>query len=308
MDPLSITAACVSLIATITKTSISVSTFVRTVRAARSDLDAVSRELASLKTLLELIAEDAADVGTFPDTLRKHISGILSNCGLVLVEVQRLIDKYHGPGVIKGSKWAVVGSEDVGKLILSLEAHKSALEIALEMVTLSLTREIKADTSNLRDDTAAIKQDTAAILEEISRLRAQLPDDLTTLRPWTPAPDAMLLRYLDDLSSYAETVCWSGEDSDTDAGNTDEADARLLSDRQNLLSTIGRSTIKEDTSFSTIRQLYQTQTAPLHLPKGGRVPASTWFPRLRIHSSWDLRREKPEVMILLLLSVACTHL
>lgn len=136
MDPLSITTACISLTATITKTSISVSAFVRSVRAARSDLDAVSRELASLKTLLELIAEDAKDAETFPNTLRKHIAGILSNCELVLVEVQRLVEKYDKPGVIKASKWALAGSEDVAKLQLSLEAHKSALEIALDMVAL----------------------------------------------------------------------------------------------------------------------------------------------------------------------------
>lgn len=136
MDPLSITAACVSLAAMITKTSISVTSFVRSVRAARSDLDAVSRELASLNTLLELIAEDAKDVNAFPETLRKHIANILTNCELVLIEVQRLVEKYDGPGIIKGSKWALEGSKDVAKLHLSLEAHKSALDIALEMVTL----------------------------------------------------------------------------------------------------------------------------------------------------------------------------
>lgn len=136
MDPLSITTACISLTATITKTSITVSTFVRAVRSARGDLDGISRELGSLKTLLELLAEDAQDADNFPETLGKHIAGILSNCDLVLVEVQRLVDKYNKPGVAKAAKWTLAGSEDVAKLQLSLEAHKSALEIALEMVTL----------------------------------------------------------------------------------------------------------------------------------------------------------------------------
>jgi hypothetical protein len=136
MDPFSITAACVALTATIAETSILVTTFVRSVRAARRDLDAVSRELASLKTLLELIAEDTGDVKALPETFRKQIAGILTNCQVVLMEVQRLVEKYSGPGIIKGSKWTLAGSEDVNKLRLSLEAHKSALEIALEMVTL----------------------------------------------------------------------------------------------------------------------------------------------------------------------------
>jgi hypothetical protein len=136
MDPLSITVACVSLTTSIAKTSTSVTLFVRAVRAARSDLDGVSRELASLTTLLGILAEDAKDIDNFPDTLRKHITGILANCELVLVEVQRLVAKYDKPGVVAGSKWALAGHEDVARLQLSLEAHKSALEIALEMVTL----------------------------------------------------------------------------------------------------------------------------------------------------------------------------
>jgi hypothetical protein len=136
MDPLSITVACVSLTASIGKTSLAVTTFVRAVRSARGDLDGVGRELASLTTLLELISEDAKDIDSFPKPLRKHISGIITNCELVLLEIQRLIEKYDQPGFIKSSKWALTGSEDVAKLQLSLEAHKSALEIALEMVTL----------------------------------------------------------------------------------------------------------------------------------------------------------------------------
>lgn len=85
----------------------------------------------------------------------------------------------------------------------------------------SMTKEIKNDTSQLRDDSAAIKQDTSEILQEIARLRAQLPDGQATLLPTTQASNSTLARYLDDLTSYAETVCWSGEDSDTDVEKDD---------------------------------------------------------------------------------------
>jgi hypothetical protein len=73
MDPLSISATCISLVGTIVKTSIVVTGFVRDVRAARSDLDAVSRELLSLKTVLELLADDVADPTSesFPETLKR---------------------------------------------------------------------------------------------------------------------------------------------------------------------------------------------------------------------------------------------
>lgn len=83
-----------------------------------------------------------------------------------------------------------------------------------------MTREIKNDTTQIRNDTEAIKQDTSEILQEIARLRAQLPNDQAIAQPNIEASETMLARYLDDLTSYAETVCWSGEDSDTDTEET----------------------------------------------------------------------------------------
>jgi hypothetical protein len=64
-----------------------------------------------------------------------------------------------------------------------------------------LTIGIKADTQEILNGNSAIKQDTALILAEISRLQEQLPrDELQT-------SGFMLQRYLDNLTSYAETVC-----------------------------------------------------------------------------------------------------
>ena len=87
----------------------------------------------------------------------------------------------------------------------------------------SMTREIKKDVAKglendeaILESQAAIKNDTSEILQEIARLRAQLPDDGATLLPSKKNSNSTLAHYLDDLTSYAETVCWSGEDSDTD--------------------------------------------------------------------------------------------
>ena len=78
MDPLSITTACVGLVGSVTKISIQISDFVRKAREARGDLDRVSRELVSLKTVLEILSEDAGTGKGFPDSLVKQISGILT--------------------------------------------------------------------------------------------------------------------------------------------------------------------------------------------------------------------------------------
>jgi hypothetical protein len=92
----------------------------------------------------------------------------------------------------------------------------------------SMTREIKKDVTKglendeaILDNQAAIKNDTSEILQEIARLRAQLPDDGATLLPSKKDAESTLAGYLDDLTSCAETVCWSGEDSDTDGEKED---------------------------------------------------------------------------------------
>lgn len=138
MDPLSITVACVGLIGTIAKTSLTIKDFVHNVRGARSDLDAVSRELQSLKTLLELLADDAGNPssGTFPETLKRQIAGITTNCEGVVSEIEKTLEKHQGTKLSKGASWAIGGKDDMAKLRSSLEAHKSALEIAFDMVTM----------------------------------------------------------------------------------------------------------------------------------------------------------------------------
>jgi hypothetical protein len=98
MDPLSITATCIGLVSTITKTSVLVGGFVKDVRAARSDLDGVSRELTSLKTVLELLADDMTGSTNefFPETLIKQITGIITNCGGVVVDIEDTLKKHEG--------------------------------------------------------------------------------------------------------------------------------------------------------------------------------------------------------------------
>jgi hypothetical protein len=70
------------------------------------------------------------------------------------------------------------------------------------LVLSTLAREIKADTQEILGDTSAIKEDTAQILAEIARLQEQLPRDANKR-----GAAFMLERYLDNLTSYAETVC-----------------------------------------------------------------------------------------------------
>lgn len=137
MDPISIASGCAGLITAIGGLSLSIHTFVRTCREARGDLDSVSRELLSLKTILELIQEDASDESKpFPTTLNQHVKAILANCNLVVTEIQSCITKYDQGRLRSRVTWAINGQGDINKLRSSLEAHKTALEIALDMLAL----------------------------------------------------------------------------------------------------------------------------------------------------------------------------
>ncbi|KAG5656788.1 hypothetical protein KAF25_010341 [Fusarium avenaceum] len=198
MDPLSIASGCAGLIQAIGSLSFSIHAFVRTCREARSDLDRVSRELLSLQTVLELIQEDVVDDATvFPQTLERHVSGIVVNCNSVVTEIQECITKYSSDNRLKvKASWAINGQGDVAKLRSSLEAHRAALELALDMFTLHVTKDIKNDTTEIRNDTTAIKDDTAQILAEIARLQRRLPKEVEN--------DYILQHFLEEMTTYTE--------------------------------------------------------------------------------------------------------
>jgi hypothetical protein len=138
MDPFSITVGCIGLIDIITRTSVQVVEFMRDVQAAKSDLDAVSRELLSLKTVLELLAEDITTYTNepFPLALWNQITGIITNCGGIVEHIQQELRKHEGGKLSKAAHWVAFGKGNMANLKLSLEAHKSALEIALDMISL----------------------------------------------------------------------------------------------------------------------------------------------------------------------------
>ena len=69
----------------------------------------------------------------------------------------------------------------------------------------ALAKEIKADTSAIRVDAAGIKDDIGQILAEIARLRSLIPAGEEAAG--AHEQNFVLQRYLDDLTSYAETVC-----------------------------------------------------------------------------------------------------
>jgi Fungal N-terminal domain of STAND proteins len=138
MDPISITTGALSIVGSIGKLTITISTFVRQVRDARSDLDTVMRELVSLKSVLEILAEDVSQPGPngLPESLAEQVQGILTGCDGVVMQIAQTLSKFERKSLIVKGQWALSGRGDMDKLRSSLEAHKSALNIALDMLQL----------------------------------------------------------------------------------------------------------------------------------------------------------------------------
>ncbi|KAM0226797.1 hypothetical protein ACHAPO_012063 [Fusarium lateritium] len=208
MDPLSITTACIGLIGAVATTTLSVTNFTRECREARSDLTSINGELSQLQLILELLRDDttASDDRILPESLQEQILSIIDNCSAVVSKINLVLDKHSGK--VGALKWATFGKNEVIGLRISLEAHRASLNLALELVSVSLSKAIKNDTKAIRTDVHDIKQDTSQIsqiMDELTRLRAIVAGG--DVPAATIGQNYVLQQYLDDLTSYAETVC-----------------------------------------------------------------------------------------------------
>jgi hypothetical protein len=104
-------------------------------------------------------------VSAEPPNLKLQIFGISKNCNRVVGKVEASLKQHVRSRLGIGGYWTLGGGrDDIAKHRSSLDAYKSALEIALGMVTISIARDNKSDRTH--------------ILEEIERLRKRLHVDL----------------------------------------------------------------------------------------------------------------------------------
>ncbi|KAF6823556.1 hypothetical protein CPLU01_11349 [Colletotrichum plurivorum] len=132
-DPLSVAASCVGLITAAGATARAIMSFVRDCREARADLTTISRELADLQIILELLKSDEEE-GSLPGPLRTQIVAIVDSCGGLISSIDDLLKRHKGKtGAIR---WAVDGKREVEGLRRGLEAYRGSLSLAVETVTL----------------------------------------------------------------------------------------------------------------------------------------------------------------------------
>lgn len=142
MDPLTIATATTALLATIGRTTVTITTFVRSVRDARKDLEAICRELASLRLSLETLSDDLENPAIeINANLEKNLRRVLGSCETVVGKIEELLVKMLGAeggvsGGVKGIEWSVTVKGDVDRLRGGLEAHKMSLDLVLDLVVL----------------------------------------------------------------------------------------------------------------------------------------------------------------------------
>jgi hypothetical protein len=135
MEPIIIATGCVGLLSGVSKLSIQISAFVSSVRDARKDMAAVTGELSSLSLCLETLRDDSMKL-EYPDGFQENLLKVLKNCDAVTTEMTALLDKLSSANLLRKVQWTAMGRDDMNKLRSSLESHKSALEIGLDMTSL----------------------------------------------------------------------------------------------------------------------------------------------------------------------------
>ena len=85
-----------------------------------------------------------------------QVVSIISNCTAVVAKIDTVLIGYKEKSTISAIKWVTSGKGEIGGLRMSLEAHRGSLNLALELMSISMSRAIKEDTSGIRSDVVEI--------------------------------------------------------------------------------------------------------------------------------------------------------
>jgi len=135
MDPSPLPAAIDALVASITSTSLTITNFIRAVRSARADLAAVTRELADLCLVLELLRDDHV----VPTRMQPRVRAVLRCCAVILARVSALAaaaSPNNGPGDATRARWSVKEKSEMVQLWIALQTYREALGLIDEVAHL----------------------------------------------------------------------------------------------------------------------------------------------------------------------------
>ncbi|TID14577.1 hypothetical protein E6O75_ATG08723 [Venturia nashicola] len=143
MDPLSITTSVVALGSAIARSISTIAKFRRDVQGVRGDLLRVAGELLPLQIIIEGLQEES--VVNLPVHMHNGVMFILG--------------KYKN-WLWRKMEWAALGRTELDDLRSNLEANKVSLNLAIDLIDLSVTQDVKKDAGAVKKITNQILADT----------------------------------------------------------------------------------------------------------------------------------------------------
>ncbi|KAI1372890.1 hypothetical protein F4677DRAFT_237480 [Hypoxylon crocopeplum] len=197
MDPLSISMACITLVDLMFKASKAATSIVRDMRSAQADIDAINAEFDSIRASIDILTEGFLD--RTPGQLQTKISAVVSNCATITDEIYTVLSQYQPPLGRRSLQWVCSGKKELKKLRDSLNTHGNALGIALDTVKLFVIGDVKEYTIEIK---RIQEVNHAQILHRLKQIDQRLSNE---------GEDAMLRRWLGDMSCYAGSIIDSAE-------------------------------------------------------------------------------------------------
>lgn len=152
MDPFTIAATCGTVVSKTGSLAISITHFLSDVRDTKDDIDLVLRELASVQLCLAALSSRGQHQGLdLPEEMRQQIGQILVNIDFIVTKMEEQIRKLGSYSLKRKMQWAFSKKEDIIKFRTSLEAYKTALEVALTTHTIAMLTQLTADNAAEKD-------------------------------------------------------------------------------------------------------------------------------------------------------------
>lgn len=230
-----ISTGCFAACNAISKTSQALRSFIREVREARTELDAVLAELHSLDGVLDILKDDAS---FFTSDLAQQTAPLLEHCSNIVRQIEGYMHVCNGLGLPSRDKkfrWMAIKG-DMDKLRLTLDGYKSTLAVVTDLVGLTKTRKenegITLDSdhpeyheaverqASMDDD---LKDDLARVMGDMGRLRARLQGEFGAIYAVSE-----LESYLDTMQLHATDLHYGlqhkeDEKGEVDAGEDEQA-------------------------------------------------------------------------------------
>ena len=202
MDPISLVTACIGTLAGVAQLTAQINSLTSGFADAKRDLGHVSRELVSIGVCLEALRE-APFKDDLPASLLRKLVAVVTNCETVCSEIAALLKKLASGSMLQRLSWTFKQRERADRLRGSLEAHKSALDIALELGAITQLHELQVRTKSIKDDTVALRASLALVEQMAEQVQAM---SLQVQRDQTMSSDPVVEAFLAEVAAYAEAI------------------------------------------------------------------------------------------------------